>query len=408
MSTPPPSRVSYHALLRSYLAPDWARALLLAVLLLAGAGFALASPALLASFIDAALGAGQGDLLQLGALFLAVALLNQGATIITNYLSTDIGLRATNRLRADLLLHCLSLDMRFHRATTPGTLIERIDGDVSRLNQFLANFALLLLKNALLLGGALVAITLIDWRAGAALAGLVLALVVAMELSRRGAIPAITRESVASAELFSVIEERLSGVEDLQANGASAYVLRRHTEASRVWARALTWSHTIAAIPGGVATVGYGLATALALGLAVWLVDSGAATIGAAYAIFRYLELMRWPIQQIGRQIQDLQQAGAAIIRLGELFGQHSTITQHGARTLNTLPQPVVFERVSFAYPPSEQTGEQTEQPPRYALRDLSFELPAGSTLGLLGRTGSGKTTITRLLLRFYEPESGS
>jgi len=391
-------------LLRRYLVPDWLRATLLLVLLLVGAVLVLISPALLASFIDAVVGVGQGDLLRLGALFLGVALISQVITIITNYLGTDIGLRATNQLRTDLMLHCLNLDMAFHNRTTPGTLIERIDGDVSRLNEFLSSFALLLIKNALLLVGSLAAIALIDWRAGAALSVLVVAVLAGLEATRRTAIPAITRESVASAELFSVIEERLAGVEDMKANGAAEYVLRRHTEVSRVWARAVTWSHTIAAVPGGIAFVGYAVAVALALTIAIWLVGTGAATIGAAYAIFRYLELMRWPIQQIGRQIQDMQQAGAAIIRLEELFSQQSVITAGGETRLPQEPCAISFEHVSFAYPASPDVDE----PRRYALHDLSFHLPAGAILGLLGRTGSGKTTVTRLLLRFYDPTTGS
>lgn len=397
-----PRSMSYSTLLRQYLAPDWRRAFALLVLLLVGAGLVLVSPALLASFIDAVVGVGQGNLLWLAALFLGVAVLSQGITIITNYLGTDIGLRATNQLRTDLMLHCLELDMAFHNRTTPGTLIERIDGDVSRLNQFLSTFALLLIKNALLLVGSLAAIALIDWRAGAALTLLVVVLLAGLEATRRTAIPAITRESVASAELFSVIEERLAGVEDLKANGATNYVLRCHLEVSQVWARTVAWSHTIAAVPGGVAVVGYAVAVALALIVAVWLVGTGAATIGAAYAIFRYLELMRWPIQQVGRQIQDMQQAGAAIIRLEELFSQHSTILERGDTRLPPEPRAVTFDQVSFAYPASP------DEPVRYALHDLSFHLPAGATLGLLGRTGSGKTTVTRLLLRFYDPKNSS
>lgn len=397
-----PRRISYTGILRAYLLPEWRRASILLVLLLTGAGLTLASPGILAAFIDAVLG-GRGDTLRLGALFLAVAVASQGVTIATNYLGTDIGLRATNKLRTDLTLHCLGLDMAFHNRTTPGTLIERIDGDVSRLNQFLSNFAMQLVRNGLLLAGALVAITLADWRAGVPISVFVIGMLGFLEITRRVALPAIKHEREASAELFSVIEERLAGVEDMRANGASEYVMRRFDEQSRHWAWRLVRAHWVGAVPGNSAHIIYAFGVALTLSLDVWLVTTGAITIGVAYAIYRYVELLRWPIQQIGRQVQDMQQAGAAILRLQELFNQHSIIRDQG-RALLENASAVTFAQVDFAYPASSEQDEA----PRYALHELSFHLPAGTTLGLLGRTGSGKTTISRLLLRFYEPTSGA
>ena len=393
----------YGSLLRRYLAPEWRRASSLLVLMLLDAGLALANPALLARFIDAVLG-GEKQVLALGGLFLLVACIGQLVTVATNVVGTDLGLRTANRLRTDLTFHCLNLDLAFHNRTTPGTLIERIDGDVSRLNEFLSAFAPLLVRNGLILGGALVAITFIDWRVGLVLLAFVVLLLAFLEYARRVALPTIKRERAESAELMSVIEERLAGVEDLQANGATAYVLRRFAEQSRRWGWAHVRAHTVGALPNNGANVLYAAGVALTLGIAVWLVGGGTITIGAAYAIYRYLELLRWPLQNIGRQVQQLQQAGAAIIRIQELFAQRSLIADSGTLPITGHACSVGFAGVTFAYPPSEQ---QPTEPNRNALEDLSFELPAGKTLGLLGRTGSGKTTITRLLLRFYTPSSG-
>jgi ABC-type multidrug transport system fused ATPase/permease subunit len=131
------------SVLITYLKPLWKRSLLLFVLLLTGIGLRLINPQLLATFIDTAMsttghayaGATVSRLLQLALLFLAVALSTQLFALLETYLAADIGLRATNQPRANLALHCLQLDMSFHNGQTPGALIERIDGDVSELDE---------------------------------------------------------------------------------------------------------------------------------------------------------------------------------------------------------------------------------------------------------------------------------
>ena len=400
-----PATQSYSSLLQTYLRPHWRRTLVLLVLLLVGAGCTLLSPRILAAFIDAVFGGTFENMIPLGALFLLIALASQAVTVVTEYLGTDIGLRATNRLRTDLMVHCLHLDMDFHSGTTAGTLIERIDGDVGRLNQFLSTFSVLLIQNALLIGGALTAIALIDWRAGLVLGCFVLLALGALEISRRLAIPKVRRERETSAALYGVLEERLAGIEDLQANGGEGYVMRRFLEQSRPWARTAIPAHVYGTASWQVANVSYVLCMIAALSMAVWLVRSGAITIGAAYALYRYVELMRWPVNLIGRQVQDLQQAGAALVRLRELFSLRSKIYDTGTMTLPPAAMDVTLREVSFTYPDAEFEDEDT--PRRATLNDLSFHLPAGRVLGLLGRTGSGKTTLTRLLLRFYEPHLG-
>lgn len=400
MSNPrPPLR--YAGVLRRYLAPYRWRLLLLFALLLAGAAATLLLPQLLARFIDAVFQAGApGQLLGLGGLFLGLALINQAVGVAANYLGTDIGLRATNRIRAELTMHCLQLDMAFHHATTPGALIERVDGDVAKLNQFLATFAVLLLRNTLLILGAVGAVFLIDWRAGLAVAAFVAVILGALNGLRRLAIPSITRERAASAELFGLVEERLAGAEDIRANGAVGFAMHRFAERSQPWARHTMVSHTLGAVSFQLASVLFVAGIAVALGVGAWLLSLGAISIGGVYAIYRYVELMRWPLMDIGRQVQDLQQAGAAIGRVEGLFGVGSAIGPGGAQPLPAGPLSLELAGVSFAY------GRGDDGLP--ALADVSFALAPGAVLGLLGRTGSGKSSVARLLTRQYLPQAGA
>ena len=98
-----------------------------------------------------------------------MALVQQLLTVAATYMSENVGWTATNALRADLLAHCLGLDMAFHKAHTPGELIERMDGDVTALANFFSQFVILVLGNVLLLIGVLALLFREDWRVGAAL-----------------------------------------------------------------------------------------------------------------------------------------------------------------------------------------------------------------------------------------------
>lgn len=158
--------------LRDYLGPLWGQVVLLAALLLTGTGLNLLLPQLLRRFVDnAKLGAGADVALltRLAGLYLVAALLVQLLTAGATYVGARVGWTATNRLRADLMRHLLSLDLREHKERTPGEMIERIDGDVTALSNFFSQFAVRVFGAALLLTGAVVMFYLTDVRVGAPL-----------------------------------------------------------------------------------------------------------------------------------------------------------------------------------------------------------------------------------------------
>src|SRR5215218_5306257 len=157
----------YRALLGRYLRPQGRRVAVLAALLLAGLGADLAGPLILRAFIDTARSTAPLDsLITLALSFLGLALATQGVSVAEAYVAQNVGLTATNRMRADLTRHLLDLDPAFHNAHTPGELIERVDGDVGTLGNFFSRFAVQLLGNGLLLVGVLVLLFAVDWRVG--------------------------------------------------------------------------------------------------------------------------------------------------------------------------------------------------------------------------------------------------
>ena len=217
----------YSALLGKYLKPQRLRVLLLAFLLFAGIGLQLINPQIVRYFIDtASTKADLGSLVWAALAFLGIALATQVVRVIATYVGENVGWTATNMLRVDLALHCLHLDMPFHKTHTPGEMIERIDGDVTALSKFFSQFVIQVLGNILLMAGVLVMLTLEDWRIGLGLTVFVAGALFALNATRNIAIAAMDNERQASADLFGFLEERLSGLQDIRANGAGAHVMR--------------------------------------------------------------------------------------------------------------------------------------------------------------------------------------
>lgn len=395
----PTSVHAYRTLLGEYLRPQWPRVLLLGLLLMTSLTLELINPQLLSRFIDRALG-GEAlvSLTWMAALYLLVALGVQAVALAETYVAADVGLIATNRLRADLTRHVLQLDPSFHNAHTPGELIERVDGDVATLNNFFSRFVVNLLGNALLLLGVLILLFGIDWRVGVGVSALAITALLTLNAVRGVAIPRWEAARQSEAELYGFIEERLSGTEDIRANGAVAYVLRRLFERERaVFRRQLTAS-AWGIGTGSISIVLLAACTAVGLGIGVYLYQLGEVTLGTVYLIFTYTALLNRPIEQITRQMEDLQKAGAGLGRINTLRALRSAIREVARPApLPTGPLSVEFDSVSFGYDPQGRN-----------LHEITFNLPPGRVLGLLGRTGSGKTTLTRLLFRLYDPSHGA
>lgn len=386
----------YGLLLRRYLGPQWKKATLMAVLVLASIGLQLLVPHILRFFIDTAVSGGALEvLLRAALLFLGVALAHQLLSAAATYTGADVGWTATNAMRRDLALHCLNLDLSFHTARTPGELIERIDGDVTALANFFSQFSVRVFGSGLLLVGILVMLWLEQPWVGLTLTVFTTLVLVTLGRLRDVAVPATKDEREAQARLFGFIEERLAGIDDIRANGAGPYVMWRFvsvmrevfSRGRRAWMkRASIWLLTI-----GLFAVGY----VLTLGLGIYFFQAGVITLGTAYLFFQYMAMLEDPIEQITQQMQELQKAGAGIGRIDELLTLRSRIADCGTRLLPPGALSVTFERVGFEYQD------------RPVLHEISFHLAPGATLGLLGRTGSGKTTLTRLLFRLYELSRG-
>jgi ATP-binding cassette, subfamily B, bacterial len=393
----------YWTLLVDYLRPQRGRVVALAVLLIAGIAFQLVNPQIVRRFIDGVTaGSAHGELVTLAVVFMALAVAQQVFSVVSTYLAETVGWAATNELRGDLALHLLHLDMGFHKTHTPGELIERIDGDITALSNFFSQFVINVLANLVLLVGVLILLFVVNVWIGLGISVFAIAALAGMMGIQSIAMPWWKRVRQKSAEFYGFLGEQLGGTEDVRANGGVPFVISKFTGHVREWLPAsvrgfMGWAHL-----WSTNIVLFAALTSIVFWLGSRFFGDGTLTIGAVYLVFAYSELIRQPMDRIRTQMQDLQKASAALTRVESLLALESRLSNDGDDHLPDGALSVSFDEVSFSY--QDGDGEVSD----IVLDGVHLRLPAGRVLGVLGRTGSGKTTLARLLTRLYDPTEGA
>ena len=388
-------------LLLAAVPPDRRRATVIVGVLLVALAMRLAMPAMLGWFVDSAINGRSLSLLtSIAATYVVIALVSEGLQLGVTYGAVDLSWRSGNRLREQLAHHALRLEMGWHGQHSPGKLIERIDGDVEAMVTFFANVLVHVLGNVVLMMGMLTVAFIIDPLAGLVL--LVTSVVGGAVLVRlrSAAVPAREAEREANAVLYGDLEERLGGLEDLRANGAGRYAVHRlHANSARSW-----YTARRAALLGdgsyALAAIAFALGSVATLALGFWLHSTGVITVGAVIALFRYSEMLRQPLERIAEQLKEFQKAIAGARRASMMLATETTLPD-GTLDATALPSgalAVDFDDVTFTYRGAAEP----------ALRHIDLHVPAGTHVGIIGRTGSGKTTLGRLVLRLWEVDSGS
>ncbi len=407
---------SAQALLKTYLRPQKGRVALLALLIFTNLGLQLLIPQIMRQFIDSVItGEVLQNLVRLGVYFLFAALGQQILAIITAYYAQNVGWSAANALREDLTRHALSLDMSFHKAHPPGEMISRIDSDINTLNEFFSQFLLKLVGNLLLVVAILVILFFEDWRIGLVLTGFSLLALLVLTRFRNIAVPHWEAERKAEADFYSFLEERLAGTADLRANGGRAYTLRQFfIRIQSMFQRSIKAGLMVNIMLNSMFLI-FALGTAASLGVSGSLYLGGAITIGTVYIVYQYNRMLERPLEDISRQLSNVQKSLASVKRVGELLAIESRLSAPPTAPAGLIPPlgrplALAFERVCFNYQDEPAQGGPHPAPApteEQVLKDVTFQLAPGEVLGLLGRTGGGKTTLTRLLFRLYDPQSG-
>lgn len=381
----------------TYLVPQKFLVAILLFLLIGNIVLQLVSPQIIGVFLDVAkAGKAVSTLLELSLAFIGIAIVQQGIAIFSNYFGKTIGWQTTNAMRLDLFQHCLSLDLAFHHQNQSGELLEKIDGDVNELADFFSLFAVKVFSNLLLMVGVIGVLAFKDYRLGGAF--LLFSLLGMLLFKRTGkvAIPAFMKMREAKGKLYGFLGEHLDLREDIRSNGAEPFVLDRFQKKLGDLYQAVVKGMVKILFPQYIGIIVYSAGQVMAVALGYFMFTEGLISMGYVVVIIFYMNLLLGPIQELVPQLTNLQKATAALNRISLLFSEISAIPNLPHSTLPKGPLALKFQNVGFGYHPTQKV-----------LKDLSFSLEAGKCLGILGKTGSGKSTITRLIFRLNDVDEG-
>ena len=386
----------YVALLKKYLVKEKGGLALLFGVLSLNVLVETAKPRLLGEFIDqVTTSVPLGGIYQLAILFLLLTVVKQGIGVVIAWLTQNIGWRATNGLRIDLTGHTMNLDMAFHKRFTPGQLVERVDGDINSLFGFFTTFITGIVMNVFMVIGVFAYFFFIDWRF--ALIYMTATALVYLYMIVMGKRIDITSEHLREEEsnLYGIVGEAITSVEDIRTLDARNHTMNRMNKVLKRlfkffkmdWMFGFgAWAYDEAILWG---------AEFFVILLMAKMVLSGELSIGTAYLINRLGELILNPILSLREELMYMQKTDASIRRIQEILAIERDLSQ-GTLTKTAGTGGIELDHVSFSYEDDEKV-----------IRDVSFHLERHKILGLLGRTGSGKTTLARLIVKLYDPTSG-
>jgi len=330
-------------------------------------------------------------------LYIGVNLGSRCVYVLLNWVSQELAWSTTNDLRVDLTRHCLNLDMTFHNKHKTGEMIERIDGDASNLSSFFGEFIIYFISNALLLAGVLIAVFVEGWVFGLAFLVFTLVAFTALFLLRKITAPLWKKVRESTTALYGNIEESISGLEDIQGCGADAYIMKKYHDAAQNDFKNKNKAMIVSKIFVITSVLLEGSLNIGLLILSFFLQNKIPLDAGLIYLLLAYATNLLLPIQKILWQTGQLQNSLANIDRIKEWFGIESKIKDSGKLSFPKEDIHLVFDNLDFWYNEDE-----------LVLKNINFNLEPGKKIGIVGRTGSGKTTLARLIFRLYDPQFGS
>jgi ATP-binding cassette, subfamily B, multidrug efflux pump len=336
-------------------------------------------------------------LLFLSLLFLALLLASLVMESAQNYLAQWTGQIAMADLRRKLVSHLHRLPIGYYDITPAGRLVTRLTTDVEALSDLFANGIVAILANIAMTLFFLSAMMRLNAHMTLVLATVLPLFILITILFRRMITRSQQRVRILLARINAFIAEHANGISIVQIFNRQEASLalfdevnREHMAASKEWVTANAWFLPSIELLGTISQAGL-------LVMGAYLLSGKQLTIGTLVAFLQYGSRFLRPIQEVSERYGVLQTSIVSAEKVFALLDTRVPIVASGNRTVSRAAATIEFEHVWFAY-----KGEN------WVLRDVSFRIAAGEMLAIVGHTGAGKTTLSNLLLRFYEPQRGT
>lgn len=380
------------------LAP-WRRPIVLAALVIVVQVAALvAGPTLVRYGIDRGLKKGDaGALNQAVALYLALAIagLILGRAVIR--MVGRLGESFLRWLRGHVFAHLMRLSMDFFEKEKTGRLVARMTSDIDALQELVSQGLVLMVQNVLLFIGTTIVILVISWQLALVTLAIVPPVYIASRWFRRVSNRAYLDVRDRISTNMSTLQESLEGIRVVQAFAREHDATARFHDTNEAQYRANLRTVSVSARYFPAVEFAGVLGTAAIIGVGGLLAHRDLVTVGTVAAFVLYLNNLFEPVQQLSQFYNTVQSAGAALNKLFELLDTRPSVAERaGAYDMAETPGAIEVRDVSFAYVDD------------VVLHDVSMRIEAGERVALVGPTGAGKSTLAKLLARFYDPREGT
>jgi ATP-binding cassette subfamily B protein len=374
------------------------RTLLVVASLVAATAVTLAPPYLVGRAVDEVRGGHASKLVWFVIAFAAAGALGVAFSYAQTFYTGWTGERMLADLRNQVFRHLQRLSLGFYERNRAGVIISRLTNDVEALDQLVTDGVTSLVQNTLTLVGSAVVLFFLDWRLALATLTVMPAMTLATAWFRKRSSSAYRQVRETLGAVTATLAEDIAGMRVLQSFTRERAAQENFRRVSDTYRASNMQTVVLNGLYFPLVDFLSTAATAVVLGYGGWLAYHGSVSIGTLVAFLGYLTNFFDPVQQLSQLYNTFLSAVAALDKITDLLDEEPTVRDApGARPLERIAGHVRFDAVRFAY----DRGPEV-------LHGIELDVPAGTTVALVGHTGAGKSTIAKLLARFYDPTEGA
>jgi ABC-type multidrug transport system fused ATPase/permease subunit len=326
-----------------------------------------------------------------------IATLGAIATYIDNYFTESVGQWVAHDLRVRIYDHLTRLSLSYYDKEQSGALLSTITNDVATVQDFASSATLDILIDLMTIVGMLGIMFWLNWDFALIAVGVTPFLLFFIARFKKAVKNATREVRKRQSDIVSVVQQGLGSMRIVKAYGRQDLEAERMNVASRATIGAALRARSIKSLLSPIVTIVVAFCTAFVLWRGTSLILAGTLTVGALTVFLAYLTKFFKPVQDLAKMTNTIAQTAIGLERIQRILDADMIIPERaGARTVGPQRGDIRFEHIAFGYDASAPV-----------LRDVCLTIAPGQHVGIVGPTGSGKSTIVSLIPRFYEPASG-
>ncbi len=347
-----------------------------------------------------------------GCVMLLLTLVTRILNVCANRMSVRVARNSTFALRRDLFHTALNLSGRQMDQVGLPSLISRMTSDTYNVQSFVRMIQTMGIRAPIMLiGGIIITLTMDTGLASILCIMAPIMIVLVCFVSWKG-IPLYNKVQKQMDVLVRLMRESITGIRVVKALGKEPYEEHRYSEANAGMTRQEVRASVIMSLPGPIVTLFLNVGLTLVVLVGAQRVNEGHTAPGVILAFLTYFNMILMGVMGLNRIFMMMSKANASANRIREVVDLPEELTPLPAAQLHEAPgdEALIFDHVTFNYDadvPGEGHGQFLGEERQQCLRDISFRVRKGGSLGIIGATGSGKTSIINLLMRFYDPQEG-